>query len=752
MALLPKDATMLSPRTTESGDMAWADGRVAGSPNSTEDVRPLLVLSPLPHSWQSSESPTATIMPTCEPARTSTETFVSEFTPAPSPISEQPATALDSAERLRKRLPLPRPRRPSDVSVAFDAGAKISVPLNLGSPSLYPCNAVDLCTDHAPFHLGSPSMRTQLSRDLNVDVESMDLDARVASRQTDQTMGAPDGLVRSKLNLVSTQVQRKLTSSCSNLVKHGSSHMPNYLMWMVIISIGVLVGLVNYLMVFVGEKFVEWKFHTIKDAAKTHGVAGALLLPVFAVILCFIASMMVCIWAPMVAGSGLPEIKGYLNGYAMPGLFETRKHWIRIAGIMLTVAAGMPVGREGPMVCIGGSCGILVVQQILKPRFVRRVKVESDLDGNSKRLEVLDEENYAQLKRVACTLGASCGIAVAFHAPIGGVLYMMEEVAGVFKWTPQITFQAFVCTVTAVLVSTGLLEVSPYEFHQLVLFRHPTTKDSQIWNALDIVFIIFMGTACGCLSAFFTSMKIKIWKLRKTWIWRRRRAFRVLEVSVFALIVGLAWAYAPLILPCEPLPSASTVTPQASAARRSLSHDDSRGFVDYDCIEEHPHYYSELASLWWAGEEEAVVHLYASGDSFVRIEAAAIALLIYVPLAMAMAGLAIPMGMFIPNLFMGACVGRALGEALKLGGFNVAKPGVYAFIGSGAMLGGFTHMTIAIVALLVEVTEDLSAILPLVVGVAVGRFPNISSSPLRRATCTAEESATAHGRSAVLPR
>eukprot|EP00397_Hematodinium_sp_SG-2012_P006621 GEMP01006655.1.p2 GENE.GEMP01006655.1~~GEMP01006655.1.p2 ORF type:complete len:527 (+),score=105.02 GEMP01006655.1:1430-3010(+) len=299
---------------------------------------------------------------------------------------------------------------------------------------------------------------------------------------------------------------------------------------------------------------------------------------------------------------------------------------------------------------------------------------------------------------------------------------MMEEVAGVFKWTPQITFQAFVCTVTAVLVSTGLLEVSPYEFHQLVLFRHPTTKDTKIWNALDIVFIIFMGTVCGCLSAFFTSMKIKIWKLRKTWIWRRRRAFRVLEVSVFALIVGLAWAYAPLILPCEPLPSASTVTPQASAARRSLSHDDSRGFVDYDCIEEHPHYYSELASLWWAGEEEAVVHLYASGDSFVRIEAAAIALLIYVPLAMAMAGLAIPMGMFIPNLFMGACVGRALGEALKLGGFNVAKPGVYAFIGSGAMLGGFTHMTIAIVALLVEVTEDLSAILPLVVGVAVGRF------------------------------
>ena len=34
--------------------------------------------------------------------------------------------------------------------------------------------------------------------------------------------------------------------------------------------------------------------------------------------------------------------------------------------------------------------------------------------------------------------------------------------------------------------------------------------------------------------------------------------------------------------------------------------------------------------------------------------------------------------------------------------WDLAHPGVYALIGSGAMLGGFTQMTVAVVVMLVE--------------------------------------------------
>jgi len=95
---------------------------------------------------------------------------------------------------------------------------------------------------------------------------------------------------------------------------------------------------------------------------------------------------------------------------------------------------------------------------------------------------------------------------------------------------------------------------------------------------------------------------------------------------------------------------------------------------------------------------------------------------VYAILAMGMAGLAVPMGNFIPCMVIGALFGRLLGELLD--GFDslhgeIASPGVYAMVGSAAMLGGFTHMTIAIVCLLTEAGRDITLVSPLMVSIFV---------------------------------
>ena len=43
--------------------------------------------------------------------------------------------------------------------------------------------------------------------------------------------------------------------------------------------------------------------------------------------------------------------------------------------------------------------------------------------------------------------------------------------------------------------------------------------------------------------------------------------------------------------------------------------------------------------------------------------------------------------LFIPNILSGACLGRAIGEALDRSGYNV-HPGVYALVGATGMLSG----------------------------------------------------------------
>ena len=53
----------------------------------------------------------------------------------------------------------------------------------------------------------------------------------------------------------------------------------------------------------------------------------------------FIASMLVLI-EPVAAGSGIPEIKSYLNGVKIPGIVRLRTFLCKAVGVLFTVAGG----------------------------------------------------------------------------------------------------------------------------------------------------------------------------------------------------------------------------------------------------------------------------------------------------------------------------------------------------------------------------------------------------------------------------
>ena len=74
--------------------------------------------------------------------------------------------------------------------------------------------------------------------------------------------------------------------------------------------------------------------------------------------------------------------------------------------------------------------------------------------------------------------------------------------------------------------------------------------------------------------------------------------------------------------------------------------------------------------------------------SYVSLSSIGISFLIYMPLAVVMSGLAMPFGMFIPNLFMGAAIGRFGGEILHSDAFSFLKEvGSLAHPGLGGVLG-----------------------------------------------------------------
>jgi len=84
-------------------------------------------------------------------------------------------------------------------------------------------------------------------------------------------------------------------------------------------------------------------------------------------------------------------------------------------------------------------------------------------------------------------------------------------------------------------------------------------------------------------------------------------------------------------------------------------------------------------------------------------------------------GIPVPSGNFTGTMLIGGFVGRALGNLVNVQGpgHNFAKPGVYAMMGSAAMLCGFKRMAMAVVLFISECGNDWSLIPPLAITVYV---------------------------------
>ncbi|XP_031408810.1 ubiquitin-conjugating enzyme E2 variant 2 [Meleagris gallopavo] len=122
-------------------------------------------------------------------------------------------------------------------------------------------------------------------------------------------------------------------------------------------------------------------------------------------------------------------------------------------------------------------------------------------------------------KRSFITAGAGAGIASVFRAPIGGLLFTLEEVSSF--WDIRLAWQTFFCCLTATF-TTDLLSSSLYGFVYRGHFGFfEAEKRILFWvkNLLDVHVLAFipailLGMLGGLLGALFVSLNIKINKLR----------------------------------------------------------------------------------------------------------------------------------------------------------------------------------------------------------------------------------------------
>lgn len=218
---------------------------------------------------------------------------------------------------------------------------------------------------------------------------------------------------------------------------------------------------------------------------------------------------------------------------------------VKFLSCAFAVGCGMPVGYEGPMIHLGSLVAAGMSQ-------FKSATFECSLPCFARFRNSEDRRNFI-------SAGAAAGIASAFGAPVGGLLFAMEEVSSF--WKNKLSWQVFFCCMTATF-TTDLLNSSFHGFkykNDFGLFKTKfTSKDLVAVNVIAVFPSIFMGIVGGVFGSFFTHANIFIAKTRKKFMSSYKSKctanfVRVLEPCLILSIMTTIHVYLPRYMGCTPV-------------------------------------------------------------------------------------------------------------------------------------------------------------------------------------------------------
>ncbi len=175
---------------------------------------------------------------------------------------------------------------------------------------------------------------------------------------------------------------------------------------------------------------------------------------------------------PLISGSGIPQLEAELTGHLSTKWYRVLAN--KFVGGFLSLFAGLSLGREGPSIQLGAMIG----------------------KGISKTLKRSKNE-----ERYLMTCGASAGLAAAFHAPLAGVMFAIEEVHKQFS--------------IALLLAVMTSSLTADYFISYVLGMEPIFDFAIIrsFNPDFFPFLIVLGVILGLAGVIYNRSLLKIQKL-----------------------------------------------------------------------------------------------------------------------------------------------------------------------------------------------------------------------------------------------
>ena len=450
------------------------------------------------------------------------------------------------------------------------------------------------------------------------------------------------------------------------------------------------------------------------------------------------AALMVLLWAPAASGGGVTHVIAFLNGSHVPDLLRMRTLITKVVGTVAAITSGLAVGPEAPLVHIGAAVahqfttcggaaarkaegaaarrsggGLMEVGGIggLKGdggplgRALRRIKsaIPFDLSSDTDAREFV-------------SAGAAAGLAAAFGAPVGGVLFALEEAASF--WSRKVTWRCLICaafsTFTLAVLHANISELSTPGLLSFRGLRH----EYQIYEMP--IFAVVAGIT-GLLGALFNKSQHALRVVRAP---AGSTRLRLLEALILTLLsVALMFALPQFF---------GTCLEQSTAWKH-----DNYGYA-YTCAQrdgpDAPLVYNDLATMFFSPHDATIQHVlamsadtsHASGGSATTnftLVSLGIFAAAYVTLMALAFGVAVPGGLFMPSIIAGAAAGAFFGVIARhvFPALNL-QPGLYALVGSAAMLGGVFRSCISLIVIMAEGTGAIDFLFAIIIGIVVGNW------------------------------
>lgn len=467
--------------------------------------------------------------------------------------------------------------------------------------------------------------------------------------------------------------------------------------WFLSLLIGIGTGLAAVFINISVENFAGWKFEATFSIIQKSYFAGFIVYILVNLVLVYTSVSIITQFAPAAAGSGIPEIKGYLNGVDTHGILLFRTLVGKILGSIGSVGGGLALGKEGPLVHIGACIASLLGQ------------------GGSTKYHIRSRWlNIFQSDRDRCdlvTCGCAAGVAAAFRAPVGGVLFALEEVTS--WWRSQLMWRVFFTSaIVAVVVRTTMgwcKSGNCGHFGSGGFIIWDISGGQEDYSFEELLPMAVIGVVGGLLGALFNQLTLYITYWRRNYLHKKGKRYKVIEACLVSIITSVISFGLPLLRKCSPCPE-SDLNSGIECPRPPGMYGN---YVNFFCGSDKE--YNDLATLFFNTQDDAIRNLF-SAKTIHEYSAQSLLtfLVMFYTLAVVTFGTAVPAGQFVPGIMIGSTYGRLVGMFVvnfykKL---NIEE-GTYALLGAASFLGGSMRMTVSLCVIMVEITNNLQ-LLPLI--------------------------------------